>query len=79
MADAPKVTIPDSESFESAPEKSSRDPEALRTQMQAWLTTRLGDATDVTVGEITSPGSNGMSSETLLFDASWSDAYGAHN
>ena len=82
MADAPKVTIPDSESFESAPEKSSRDPEALRTQMQAWLTTRLGDATDVTdvaVGEITSPGSNGMSSETLLFDASWSDADGAHN
>ncbi|MFE2099016.1 phosphotransferase family protein [Streptomyces sp. NPDC059468] len=47
------------------PRTSTRDPEELTRRLTAWLGTRLPGAKAVGV---TVPASNGMSSETLLFD-----------
>ncbi|MEU9988081.1 phosphotransferase family protein [Streptomyces sp. NPDC048045] len=47
------------------PRTSTRDPEELARRVTAWLGTRLPGAEAV---GITVPASNGMSSETLLFD-----------
>ena len=51
--------------------KSSRDRAVLRKRLNHWLVARLGVAPAELIGDISSPSSNGMSSETLLFDASW--------
>ncbi len=53
--------------------RSSRDPEQLRARMEAWLATRLPAGAHPRVLELSSPASNGMSSETLLFDATWQE------
>lgn len=53
--------------------KSSRDPEELRVRMQRWLAERLPEGADPHVGDVSSPSSTGMSSETLLFDAEWTE------
>jgi aminoglycoside phosphotransferase (APT) family kinase protein len=52
-------------------QRSSRDAGTLREGLQAWLATKLppGAAPDICSLEGTS--ANGMSSETLLFDAEW--------
>jgi aminoglycoside phosphotransferase (APT) family kinase protein len=47
------------------PQTSTRDYEVLRTQLEAWLQERLPGAK---ISELTVPSSNGMSSETVLFD-----------
>ena len=52
------------------PQTSTRDPEALRAALEPWLARRTGGA-DVGISDVRSPQTNGMSSETLLFDARW--------
>lgn len=52
------------------PRTSTRDPEALRAALEPWLARRTGDA-DARISDVRSPDTNGMSSETLLFDARW--------
>ena len=47
------------------PQTSTRDYEVLRTQLEAWLQERLPGAR---ISELAVPASNGMSSETVLFD-----------
>jgi aminoglycoside phosphotransferase (APT) family kinase protein len=47
------------------PQTSTRDYGVLRTQLEAWLQDRLPGAK---ISELTVPSSNGMSSETVLFD-----------
>ncbi len=37
------------------------------------MTTTLGERSRPQVSELQTPGSNGMSSETILFDATWRD------
>lgn len=49
--------------------RSARDLGVLRTRLAAWLSLRAG--TDVELGDVEVPASNGMSSETVLFDAAW--------
>lgn len=49
--------------------RSTRDHSDLRTRLEQWLNTRVRGAT---IGELSVPG-NGMSSETVLFDAAWDD------
>lgn len=78
MSDPNTAPPPDRTALEEGLARTSRDPGALRDRLEAWLVGRLPDAEDVRVGEVTSPASNGMSSETLLFDASWRDADGEH-
>lgn len=57
--------------------RTSRDDEALRERLQAWLATQLPAGAQPQVSEISSPSASGMSSETLLFDASWKGEGGA--
>lgn len=49
--------------------RSARDLGTVRDRLAAWLTGRVG--TGVELGEVEVPASNGMSSETVLFDAAW--------
>lgn len=54
------------------PRISTREPEELRRQFGGWLTVRLPANSGAVAERISSPSSNGMSSETLLVDANWS-------
>ncbi|MFI5321128.1 MAG: phosphotransferase family protein [Myxococcota bacterium] len=50
------------------PKRSTRDVEATRARLEAWLAERLPGAR---IASVSSPSGTGMSSETLLFDAAW--------
>lgn len=52
--------------------RSTRDLADLRRRLAAWLAEQAGGT--VELGEVEVPASNGMSSETVLFDASWDGA-----
>jgi aminoglycoside phosphotransferase (APT) family kinase protein len=52
------------------PTTSTRDRHQLHDRLVAWLATKV---TDPEISELVVPESNGMSSETLLFDASWKE------
>jgi aminoglycoside phosphotransferase (APT) family kinase protein len=52
------------------PAPHERDPEETRRQLAAWFERRLG-AIDVRLSELRGPGASGFSSDTLLFDATW--------
>jgi aminoglycoside phosphotransferase (APT) family kinase protein len=54
-------------------QRSSRSPELLRGRLQAWLRDEHPDAT---ITEIHGTAANGASSETLLFDATWTHQHG---
>ena len=45
--------------------KTSRTPEELRGRLQAWLVATTDDP-DAVIGPVSSPESNGMSSESLF-------------
>lgn len=50
---------------------STRDPEELGRQIQTWMATVLPPGGDPLVANVVTPQGNGMSSETILFDAAW--------
>src|SRR5580700_5720922 len=52
---------------------STRDPQELATRLRQWLADRLGSGAHPVISDVTSPESNGMSSETLLFTAVWDE------
>src|SRR3954451_24561305 len=52
---------------------STRDAQQTGKGLAAWLTGGLPEGADPEVLDITAPDSNGMSSETLLFDAVWTE------
>jgi len=54
--------------------RSTRDPLATGLQLKTWLRGLLPDGAEPDVVSVTVPESNGMSSETLLFDATWIDS-----
>lgn len=56
--------------------RTTRDDNVLRERLEAYLTSQLPTGADPRVSEISSPSASGMSSETLLFDASWTGADG---
>ena len=53
------------------PDHSTRDPQVLSRQLGEWLAQKLGLEAPATVTGLHSPTANGMSSETILFDAEW--------
>jgi len=53
--------------------RSTRDPVVLRERLERWLARRLPADARPAVSEVRSPSATGMSSETLLFDASWNE------
>ncbi len=60
------------------PQTSTRDHDELAERLSRWLGARPG-ATHGLVTNVAAPSTNGMSSETLLFDAEWVDADGEHH
>jgi aminoglycoside phosphotransferase (APT) family kinase protein len=54
--------------------RSSRDLEAVRVRLEQWLAARLPPGADPKVPHLTPTSATGMSSETLLFDATWADS-----
>ena len=56
--------------------KTSRTPAEVRQRLQAWLAHRTNDR-HATVGPLSSPEANGMSSESLFFDATWNGNAGS--
>jgi aminoglycoside phosphotransferase (APT) family kinase protein len=55
------------------PQTSTRDRTELRERLQQWLGRQLPPGADAQVPTLEIPPGNGMSSETLLFDATWQD------
>ena len=55
-------------------QRSSRDLGELAEKLRVWLAGRLPDGAQPEISELASPSASGMSSETLLFDATWSEA-----
>jgi aminoglycoside phosphotransferase (APT) family kinase protein len=55
-------------------QRSSRDPEAVRSSLERWLSLRLGQGSDPAVPEVGATTANGMSSDTILFRAEWNEA-----
>ena len=53
------------------PTVSTRDPEEVRQRLERWLAHRLPAGAAPRVSELAVPATNGMSSETMLFDAHW--------
>jgi hypothetical protein len=64
---AATVGVPDPEA--ARPESSRRDPVELQRLLQGWLAAQLPDDADLVVENLVAPEANGMSSDTLLFDA----------
>jgi aminoglycoside phosphotransferase (APT) family kinase protein len=54
-------------------QRSSRDTQQLRARLEAWLSSRLPDGAEPVVTDLEATSTNGMSSETMLFDATWSE------
>ncbi len=52
---------------------TTRDPAETADRLQAWLGRTFGPGTHPAVSGLSSPASNGMSSETVLFTAAWDD------
>jgi aminoglycoside phosphotransferase (APT) family kinase protein len=63
----------DGEQFATDVKRSSRDLEELRRGLQRALSAQIPAGTDHSVESISGTSATGMSSETLLFDASWSE------
>lgn len=56
------------------PKKSNRDLRATRDALETWLATRLPAGASPSISDLEAPPTNGMSSETILFDATWTEA-----
>ena len=67
--------MPDEDAVDGPPEATARpqtftrDLEDTRRALESWLAARRPDATSVRIPELNIPATNGMSTETLLFDA----------
>jgi len=55
------------------PLPSRRDREELRRRLATWLATKLPPGASPEISALSIPETNGLSSETLIFDAAWND------
>ncbi len=55
------------------PKKSSRDPEETRARLEAWIDAQLPSGSNAKLNELSTPSGTGMSSETLLFEANYTE------
>jgi len=55
------------------PRTSTRDRGELRERLERWLAARLGAVAAPEVSPVEGPSTNGMSSETLLFELAWGE------
>lgn len=56
------------------PKTTTRDHDDLKRRLQTWLAGRLPDGARPRITALEVPVSNGLSSETVLFEAAWSDS-----
>ncbi|HET6817771.1 MAG TPA: phosphotransferase family protein [Mycobacteriales bacterium] len=56
--------------------RSSRDPETVRASLERWLMSVVGADAAPSVRNVRGTDANGMSSDTVLFDATWQDSDG---
>jgi aminoglycoside phosphotransferase (APT) family kinase protein len=54
------------------PQTTTRDPEALKHGLEAWLAGQLPAGARPRITSLEIPTSNGLSSETVLFETAWS-------
>lgn len=74
MAEAERTfAIPTGHTFR-MPETTHRDPAETGATLAAWLEAHVDGAAGVRVSNLEAPPTNGFSSETILFDASWDEA-----
>lgn len=71
--EAASDSTPEPSTAAARPESSRRDPEATRVDLQRWLAATMPEVADPEILGVTVPESNGMSSETVLIDARWTD------
>jgi CheY-like chemotaxis protein len=64
---------------QSTMQRSSRDAGAMASQVAAWLATQLPEAADPEVSLSGGSDANGMSSETILADVSWTEDGARHS
>ena len=57
------------------PQRTTRDRDELQQRLTDWLRATVDDA-GASISALSSPSGSGMSSETLLFDATWDDGAG---
>ena len=55
------------------PKTSSRDPQKLHADLTRWLTGVLPEGAEPKLSDLGKPSGSGMSSETLLFEATWTE------
>lgn len=55
------------------PKTSTRDLAATRDALEGWLATKLPAGAAPRISELQAPPTNGMSSETILFEATWTE------
>jgi aminoglycoside phosphotransferase (APT) family kinase protein len=60
-------------------QRSSRDPEQTRLRLERWLADTLGPQSAPAVSDLAGTEANGMSSDTMLFRATWSGEDGHHD
>ena len=60
------------------PRTTTRTPDEIASRLEQWMARRLGASADARVSNLDVPATNGLSSETVLFDAEWKDDQGAH-
>src|SRR5581483_200691 len=53
------------------PQTSTRDPEDVAARLQTWMTHHLGEDAQPRVSGLCVPQGNGLSSETVMFEAEW--------
>jgi aminoglycoside phosphotransferase (APT) family kinase protein len=76
---SPGETASGAEPFAEEQKRSSRDMEVVRVGLRNALAGHLPEASDHWIGPISGTSATGMSSETLLFDAGWTEAGVARN
>jgi aminoglycoside phosphotransferase (APT) family kinase protein len=60
-------------------QRSSRDPDETRQRLERWLAGTLGPDSSPSVTDLAGTDANGMSSDTMLFRATWTDQDGGHD
>lgn len=72
MAMMEEAAVPGEHSGVARPAGTHRDPEEIAARLRPWLSGHAG--AEATITDLQIPESNGMSCETVLFDASWDGA-----
>ena len=69
MSEAPDLQMP---------RTTTRTPQEIAARLESWMNDRLGEGADAKISDVDVPATNGLSSETVLFDAAWNEAGEAH-